>query len=132
LSPQWLEGISAPDLGILIAGEDFVATQDMEEEYRQEITWRGAFGTDGPVLRTIRNADEFTISFSAILTKSGVAKGMNDEVKLRNTRDFEVTCHRGERIVVYSGCNWSRLNVRSTLTEVTLSCDISVPGYTPK
>jgi len=128
---NWLEGISAPDLGLLVAGEDFVATQDMEEEYRQEVNWRGAFGTDGPVLRTIRKADENTISFSAILLKSGVSKGMNDESKLTGIRDFQVQCRRGDRIVTYTGVNWTRINIRSTLTEVTLSADLSIPGYAP-
>lgn len=126
----WLEAISAPDLGIFIAGEHFVATQDMEEEYRQEVNWRGAFGTDGPVLRTIRRADESTVSFSAILLKSGVQQGMNDENRLKNMRDFEVKCKRGDGSpAVYTGCNWTRINIRSTLTEVTLSVDMSVPGY---
>ena len=31
----WLEALNAPDLGIFIAGEDFAATQDMTEEFRQ-------------------------------------------------------------------------------------------------
>ena len=47
----WLEALNAPDLGIFINGEDFAATQDMSEETRQEVTYMGAFGSEGPVLR---------------------------------------------------------------------------------
>ena len=125
----WLEGLNAPDLGIFVAGEDFAATQDMTEEFRQEISFRGAFGTDGPVLRTVRHADEDQVSFSAVLLKRGVARGMNDEDALKAMRDFEIMTRRGDHRSVYRGCNWSRISIASNLTESVLSADISVPGY---
>jgi len=125
----WLEALNAPDLGIFIAGEDFAATQDMSEEFRQEVRFNGGFGVDGPVLRNVRQADEDQVSFSAILLKRGVANGMNDEDRLRELRDFEVMSRRGAHRRVYRGCNWTRINVNSTTEQVTLSCDISVPGY---
>lgn len=125
----WLEGLNAPDLGIFIAGEDFAATQDMSEEFRQEISFRGGFGTDGPILRTVRHADEDQVTFSAILLKRGVARGLNDESRLKLMRDFEVMTRRGDQRQVYRGCNWSRISITSNVTEVTLSMDISVPGY---
>lgn len=125
----WLEALNAVDLGIFIAGEDFAATQDMNEEFRQEISFQGAFGSDGPVLRSVKAADEDTVSFSAILLKRGVARGMNDERALKAMRDFEVMTRRGDLRNVYRGCNWSRIGINSTQTQVVLSADISVPGY---
>ena len=125
----WLEGLSAADLGIFVAGLDFAATQDMTEEFRQEVRFQGAFGSDGPVLRTVRAADEDTVSFSAVLLKRGVARGMNDEEKLKQLRDFEVMTRRGDKVTVYRGCNWTRIAINSTREGVTLNCDISVPGY---
>lgn len=127
----WLEALNAPDLGILINGEDFTATQDMTEETRQEVTFQGAFGTDGPVIRHVRMADEGTLTFSAILLKKGVRRGMNDESRLKNLRDFEVITRRGDYRVHYRGCNWTRISIRSTVDQVTLDCDITVPGYSP-
>lgn len=126
----WLEGLTAPDLDIAFDnGEHFAAVQEMSEEFRQEVTYQGAFGNDGPVLRRIRNADEGTVSFSAILLRSGAAAGMNDESVLRSMRDFDVQVNRGDRVVTYRGCNWNRISIRSTLDSVTLDCDLSVPGY---
>lgn len=125
----WLEALNAPDLGIFIAGEDFAATQDMTEEFRQEVRFQGAFGVDGPVLRTVRGADEDQVSFSAILLKRGVARGMNDEKRLKAMRDFEVMTRRGDLRNVYRGCNWTRITINSTQEQVTLNCDISVPGF---
>lgn len=125
----WLEALNAPDLGIFIAGEDFAATQDMTEEFRQDISFRGAFGTDGPVLRSVKHADEDQVSFSAILLKRGAARGFNDETTVKTLRDFEVMTRRGELRNVYRGCNWSRVAITSGQTEVVLSMDISVPGF---
>lgn len=125
----WLEGITAVDLDIhFAAGVHFAATQEMSEEFRQEISYHGAFGTDGPVLRRVRVADEGTVTFSVILLKDGAGK-LNDEKILRTMRDFEITCIRGNVASTHSGCNWNRITVRSTLDQVTLDCDISVPGY---
>lgn len=125
----WLEALNAPDLGIFIAGEDFAGTQSMDEEYRQEIRFRGAFGVDGPVIRSVRHADEDQVSFTAILLKSGAARGMADETAMKALRDFDVLVRRGTRRVVLRMCNWSRIAVNSTLDEARLSADISVPGY---
>lgn len=125
----YLEGLSAVDLGIFIAGEDFAATQSMTEEFRQTVTFRGAFGSDGPVLRSIRASDEDEVTFEAVLLKKGVARGMNDEAQLKKLRDFEVVVRRGTQRRVYPGCNWTMIRVSSTLDEVTLSANISIPGY---
>lgn len=125
----FLEALNAPDLGLFINGFDFAATQDMSEEARQEVTYHGAFGTDGPVLRQVRNADEGTITFTAILLKQGVKNGLNSEDTLRLMRDFEVVTRRGDHRHVYQNCNWTRITVRSGLDQVTIDCDVSVPGY---
>jgi hypothetical protein len=125
----FLEALNAPDLGLLVNGEDFAATQEMTEEMRQEVSFQGAFGTDGPVLRQVRQADEGTVSFSAILLRSGVARGLNDETRLRSFRDFEIITRRGNIRQVYRNCNWTRIAVRSTLDQVTIDCDASVPGW---
>lgn len=126
----WLKGITAVDLGISFEnGRDFAATQEMTEEFRQEVAYQGAFGTDGPVMRRIRPADEGTVSFTAVLLKEGAANHMNDENLLRTMRDFDVQTKRGNIIQTYRGCNWNRISIRSTLDQVTLDCDVSVPGY---
>lgn len=126
----WLQGLTAVDLGISFEnGRDFAATQDMTEEFRQEVAYQGAFGTDGPVLRRVRPSDEGTVSFTAILLKDGVANRMNDESLLQQMRDFDVQVKRGNTVRTYRGCNWNRISIRSTLDSVTLDCDISVPGY---
>lgn len=125
----FLEALNAPDLGLFINGFDFAATQDMSEEARQEVTYSGAFGTDGPVLRQVRNADDGTVSFTAILLKQGVKNGLNSEDTLRTMRDFEIITRRGDQRHVYQNCNWTRITVRSALDQVTIDCDVSVPGY---
>jgi hypothetical protein len=128
----WLEALNAPNLGLLVNGEDFAATQDMSEAHTQEISFHGSYGYIGPVLRIIREADEGTISFSAILLKAGQAKGLQDEDQLLNIRDFEVLTRRGEGTgarKVYRGCNWRSVTVRSTLDQVTIDVEISFPSY---
>jgi hypothetical protein len=126
----WLEGLTAPDLGITFEnGKHFAAVQEMSEEFRQEVTYQGAFGTDGPVLRRVRRADEGTVSFTAVLLKDGANAGMNDESVLKSMRDFEVQTVRGDRTVTYRGVNWNRIAIRSTLDQVTLDCDLSIPGF---
>lgn len=128
----FLEGLNAPDLGLFINGQDFAATQDMTEEMSQDITYGGAFGTDGPVLRSVINADERTVSFSAILLKKGVANGLNSEKLLKSLRDFQIITRRGDAAVghtVYDNCNWRRISIASSLTQVVLTADISVPGF---
>jgi hypothetical protein len=126
----WLKGLTAIDLGISFEnGKHFAATSDMSEEIRQEVTYQGAFGTDGPVLRRVRTADEGTVTFTAVLLAEGAGQSMNDEGLLKQMRDFDVQCVRGTRVVTYRGCNWQRISIRSTLDNVTLDCDITVPGY---
>jgi len=126
----WLEGLTAVDLGIAFEkGTHFAATQEMTEEFRQEVSYQGAFGTDGPVLRRVRPADEGTVTFTAVLLKDGAAAGMNDEDLLKTMRDFEVTTKRGDKYHTYRGANWARVSVRSTQDNVTLDCDITIPGY---
>jgi hypothetical protein len=126
----WLQGITAEDLDIAFEnGKHFAAVQEMTEEFRQEIAYQGAFGTDGPVLRRIRSAEEGTLNFTAILLKEGATAKMNDESVLKTLRDFDVQVVRGTEVRTYAGCNWSRIAIRSTLDQVTLDCDVSVPGY---
>lgn len=126
----WLRGMTAVDLGIsFAAGVDFAATQEMSEEFRQEVAYQGAFGTDGPVLRRVRPADEGTVSFTVVLLKDGIANKMNDEILLKQMRDFDVQTVRGGNVQTYKGCNWNRITIRSTLDQVTLDADISIPGY---
>lgn len=126
----WLEGLTAVDLGISFQnGNDFATTQEMTEEFRQEVSYQGAFGTDGPVLRRIRAADEGTVSFNCVLLRTGVANKMNDETLLKQMRDFDVQIKRGNVVKTYRGCNWNRISIRSTLDQVTLDADISIPGY---
>jgi hypothetical protein len=126
----WLQGLTAVDLGISFEnGRDFAATQEMTEEFRQRVSYNGAFGTDGPVLRRVQADDEGTVSFSALLLKAGAGNHMNDETFLRSMRDFDVQVVRGSAVRTYRGCNWNRISIRSTQDSVTLDCDISVPGY---
>ena len=126
----WLEGLTAVDLGISFRnGEHFSATQEMTEEFRQEVSYQGAFGTDGPVLRRVRPADEATVTFSVVLLKDGAASGMNDEDTLKTMRDFDVTTKRGNKFHTYRGANWARISIRSTQDNVTLDGDITIPGY---
>jgi hypothetical protein len=125
----FLEGLAGKDLGLALNNQDFVAIQDMNEESRQEINWRRAFGTDGPVLRTIVGADEDTLNFTAIVLKGGAVKGLNRKSQLKKMRDFEVMVRYGDEVVTYRSANWTRISVRSTHTEVMLDCDISIPGF---
>jgi hypothetical protein len=127
---MWLKGLTAVDLGISFEnGKHFAAISDMSEEFRQEVSYQGAFGTDGPVLRRVRTADEGTVTFTAVLLSEGAGQNMNDESLLRQMRDFDVQAVRGSRVVTYRGCNWQRISIRSTLDSVTLDCDITIPGY---
>src|SRR3954468_1734011 len=108
----WLEGLTAVDLGITFENnKDFATTQEMTEEFRQEVSYQGAFGTDGPVLRRVRSADEGTISCSVVLLKNGVANKMNDETLLKQMRDFDVQIRRGNQVRTYRGCNWNRITI---------------------
>lgn len=126
----FLEGLTAVDLGLDFEnGKHFAAYQDMSEESTQEITYQGAFGTDGPVLRRLRKSDTGTVTFTAVLLKAGAAAGMNDEDVLMSMKDFQIQAKRGSKTKTYLNCNWARVTIRSGLDQVTLDADISIPGY---
>jgi hypothetical protein len=132
----WLEAMNAPDLGIVIAGNHYAATQTMDEEHRQTVAYNGAFGSDGPVTRSVRRADDATVSFSAILLKPGQNAGMDDETFMLGLHSFQISCRRGSSGQpsdwhVYDQCAWNTIHVASTLDQVTLTTDFSVPGFQP-
>lgn len=125
----FLEAISAGDLGIFLNNQEFVAVQNMRERYRQEITYRSAFGSSHPIIRTKRAADENTISFSFLLLKAGVAKGLNDYNTLQKMEDFEIQTKKALKLETYRGCNWTDIDIDSTLDQVMVNVDISLPGF---
>lgn len=127
----WLEALNAIDLGIAIAGNHYAAVQTMDEEHRQNINYNGAFGADGPVVRSVRKAEENTVSFSAILLKEGEDIGMADEQFLLGLDSFRIVTKRGTKNYVYDECAWNTVRTSSTLDQVTLNADFSVPGYKP-
>ena len=127
---KWLEALVAKDLGLVIAGNHFAATQTMDEESRQTINYMGAFGHDGAIVRSVRQADEDTLSFSAILLKPGQNAGMDDEDWMRGLKNFQVSARRGSSGKpsdwrIYDDCCWTRIAVASTLDTVTLTGDFS-------
>ncbi len=126
---SFLEAIAAGDLGIFLNNQDFVAVQNMRERFRQEITYRGAFGSAHPTIRAKRAADENTLSFSFLLLKSGVARGLNSYQTLRQMEDFEIQTKKGTLVETYRGCNWSDIDIDSGLDQVTVNVDISFPGF---
>lgn len=132
----WLEAMNAPDLGIVIAGNHYAATQTMDEEHRQNVTYNGAFGSDGPVTRSVRRADDSTVSMSAILLKPGQNAGMDNEDFMLSLKSFQISTRRGSSGStadwhVYDECAWNTVHVSSTLDQVTMTADFSVPGYVP-
>lgn len=136
MANAWLEALNAPDLGIVIAGDHYAATQTMDEEHRQTVSYLGGFGTDGPVARSVRRADESALSMSAILMKPGQDAGMADETFLLSLRSFQISTRRGSSGQpsdwhVYDNCAWNTVRVSSTLDQVTMTADFSVPGYEP-
>jgi hypothetical protein len=136
MANSWLDAMNAPSLGIVIAGNHYAATQTMDEEHRQEIRFHGGFGHDGPIARSVRQADESTVSFSAILLEPGQNAGMDDETWMLGLKSFRIACRRGMTGAAsdwhyYEGCAWSAVRVNSTLDQVTLNADFSVPGYAP-
>jgi hypothetical protein len=133
---DWLEAMNAPDLGIVIAGNHYAATQSMDEEHRQEVSFLGAFGSEGPIIRSVRKADEGVVSMSALLLKPGQDAGMDDETFLLGLNEFSIACRRGSSGQpsdwhTYTGCAWNTVRVNSTMSNVTLNTDFSVPGYRP-
>lgn len=125
----FLEGFATEDLGLFLNDQDFVGVQDATERFNQEITWRSAWGHKGPVLRSIRPADEATFRFSAVLLKAGVERGLNDEDVLKAMTDFEVKVRRGDKAITRRGCNWREVSVDYGQNEVMLNADISIPGF---
>lgn len=125
----FLEAISAGDLGIFLNGQDFVAVQNMRERYRQEVSYRGAFGASHPIIRTKRAADENTVSFSFILLKDGVQRGLNSYQTLRQMEDFEIQTKKGSIIETYVGVNWTDIDIDSGQDQVMVNVDCSVPGF---
>lgn len=136
MAAGWLDAMNAPDLGIVIAGNHYAVTQTMDEEHRQEVRFMGAFGSDAPVARSVRRADESTVSFSAMLLKPGQNAGMDDETFMLSLKNFRIACRRGSTGSdsdwhIYDGCAWTTVRVASTLDSVTLNADFSVPSYAP-
>ncbi len=125
----FLEAIAAEDLGVFMNNQDFVAVQNMRERFRQEITYRGAFGSAHPTIRAKRPADENTMSFSFLLLRSGVARGLNSYQTLRQLGDFEIQTKKGTIVETYRGCNWSDIDIDSGLDQVLVNVDISFPGF---
>jgi hypothetical protein len=125
----FLEAISAGDLGIFVNNQDFVAVQSMRERLRQEISYRGSFGSKRPNIRTKRAADENQVSFSFLLLKSGVTKGLNSYRVLKQMEDFEIQTKKGDLVETYVGCNWTDIDIDSGLDQVMVNVDISMPGF---
>lgn len=132
----WLEALAAEDLGIVIAGNHYAATQTMDEEQRQNVRFMGGFGSPGPVCRSVRRADENTLSFSAILLQPGQGAGMDNEDFMYGLKSFRIATRRGSSGQpsdwhTYEGCAWNTIRVSAALEQVTLNADFSVPGYAP-
>jgi hypothetical protein len=124
--PKYLEAMAAEDLGIVIAGEHFAATQTMDEQTSKTVNYDGAFGSKGAVVRTITPADADTISFSTLLLKPGQHAGMADESFMRGLSNFKVAAQRGSgKFYVYQNCEWTSIRIASTLQSVNLSADFS-------
>jgi len=127
--------MNAPDLGIVFAGKHFAATQTMDEEKRQNVNFNGAFGHKGAIVRSVRKADEGTISFSALILKPGQDVGM-DALDAQpftpwdgpNFQNFKTMCRRGaNNWKVYDECSWTMVRIESNLEQVILRADISYP-----
>jgi hypothetical protein len=118
--------MAAEDLGIVIAGNHFAATQTMDEGSSQTVNYDGAFGTNKAIIRTVTPADEDTISFTALLLKPGQNAGMEDESWMRDLKNFQIAARRGaNKYFVYDDCVWTSLRVASTRQSVTLTGDFS-------
>lgn len=129
MAAQFLDALSAGDLGVFVNGQDFVAVQSMRERFGQEIAYRNAFGSDHPIIRTIRAADENSLSFSFLLLKSGVLRGLNSYAVLMTMRDFEVQTKKGPVLETYTACNWSSVDIDTGMDQVMVNVDVSVPGF---
>lgn len=125
----FLEAIAAEDLGVFVNNQDFIAVQSMRERFQQSISYRRAFGAAHPTIRTKRPADENSVSFSFLLLRSGVQRGLNDYKVLRTLSDFEVQTKKGLSIETYVGCNWTDIDIDSSMDQVMVNVDISMPGF---
>jgi len=125
----FLEGITSGDLGVFLNQIDFVAVQSMRERYRQEVSYRKAFGSDHPVIRLKRPGDENTISFSFLLLKAGVERGLNSYSVLRQMQDFEIQTKKGDTFETYLGCNWTDIDIDSGIDQVMINVDCTSPGF---
>jgi hypothetical protein len=125
----FLEGITAGDLGIFVNGEDFIAVQSMNERFSKSVQYRRTFGSDNPTIRTMTPADANTVSFSFIILKAGVVRGLNSYQTLQAMEDFEIQTKKGSTIETYMGCNWTDIAIDSGIEIVTANVDISVPGF---
>jgi hypothetical protein len=125
----FLEAIAAGDLGIFVNNQEFIAVQSMNEKFRQELTYRSAFGSSHPIIRTKRAADENTISFSFLLLKSGISRGLNSYGTFRLMQDFEIQTNKGSYVETYRGCNWTDITIDSSLEQVMVNVDVSCPGF---
>jgi hypothetical protein len=57
---------------------------------------------------------------------------MDDERFLYSLKSFRIICSRGdnpENHHIYEQCAWNTIHVASTLDQVTLTADFSVPGF---
>lgn len=118
--------MAAEDLGIVIAGNHFAATQTMDEGSTQTVNYDGAFGSKKAIIRTVTPADEDTISFTALLLKPGQNAGMEDEGWMRTLVNFQIAARRGSgKFFVYDDCVWTSIAVASTRTSVTLTGNFS-------
>lgn len=125
----FLEGIASGDLGIFVNGVDFIAVQSMRERLSKTVNYRRTFGSDNPTIRTITPADANTVNFSFILLKSGVVRGLNTYRVFNSLEDFEIQTKKGAYIETYLGCNWTDIDIDSGVELVTVTIDISVPGF---
>lgn len=125
----FLEAIAAGELGIFTNNQEFVAVQNMRERFRQEINYRSAFGSTHPIIRTKRAGDENMVSFSFLLLKSGVSRGLNSYATFRQMEDFEIQTKKGDLVETYRGCNWTDIDIDSTLEQVQVNVDITSPGF---
>lgn len=127
----FLQSLAKEDLGVFVAGQDFIGTQSMRERFSQNITLRSAFGFSHPVIRSKSPADSNAVSFSFILLKSGVQRGLNSYEVLRNMEDFEIQTKKGSLYTTYPDSNWTDIDVDSSMDAVTVSVDCMVPGFIP-
>lgn len=127
----FLTSFAKEDLGVFVAGQDYIGVQSMSEKLSQTVTYRSAFGFAHPVIRTLTPADSDQVSFSFILLKSGVTKGLSSYRVLRSLQDFEIQTKKGNLTETYSDCNWTDINIDSAMDAVTVSVDCTVPSFVP-